>query len=220
MCVTIRNSVGELVRVAYACIHVAKNSGVDLTREVEGLISWARSTYDLERLKEDRIIRAYRDFYWRVVKVDPTKQRPSQEALLRRTLRGEFPRVNPLVDIGNIASVKYLIPIGLYDLGKVGGRELDLRYAREGEVFHPIGYSPRRLSSNQIVLALGDLILHVYPYRDSELTKVDESTRDVLAVAAGVPGVEDDRLISVVEEIARLCTRYLGSPEQVEVRLA
>ncbi|MHB9301902.1 B3/B4 domain-containing protein [Thermofilum pendens] len=182
-----------------------------LARAVEEAAEEARRRFTLESLKDDPVVRLYRDFYWRVLGVDPTKQRPSQEALLRRILRGETPRVNPLVDAGNAASVKYLVPIGLYDVDSFKGRDLVFRRARQGEEFNPIGSPRKKLTPNQIVLStLDGQILHVYPYRDSEETKVTPATRRVLVVAAGVPGVEEERLLEAVRLVEKLAADHLN----------
>jgi DNA/RNA-binding domain of Phe-tRNA-synthetase-like protein len=66
--------------------------------------------------------------------VDPTRVRPSSEALLRRLKKGEpLPRVNSLVDVANALSVQLQVPVGLYDLDKVKGEELVIRLGTEGE---------------------------------------------------------------------------------------
>ena len=66
--------------------------------------------------------------------MDPTRYRPSSEALLRRVRRGEgLPRVNSLVDVANVLSVQFQVPIGLYDVGKVEGDTLTLRIGAPGE---------------------------------------------------------------------------------------
>ncbi len=71
---------------------------------------------------------------------DPTKVRPSSEALLRRLKKGEpFPRVNSLVDVANAMSVQLQVPVGLYDLEKIRGDELILRLGTEGETYTGIG---------------------------------------------------------------------------------
>lgn len=71
---------------------------------------------------------------------DPTKVRPSSEALLRRLKKGEpFPRVNSLVDVANAMSVQLQVPVGLYDLEKIRGDELVLRLGAEGEKYIGIG---------------------------------------------------------------------------------
>ncbi len=67
--------------------------------------------------------------------LDPTKTRPSSEALLRRVRRGDpLPRVNSLVDICNWCSVELQLPFGLYDLDRVEGA-IDLRLGRPGEAY-------------------------------------------------------------------------------------
>lgn len=72
--------------------------------------------------------------------VDPTKVRPSSEALLRRIKKGEsLPRINSLVDVANAMSVQLQVPVGLYDLGKVKGEELVIRLGAEGESYEGIG---------------------------------------------------------------------------------
>jgi DNA/RNA-binding domain of Phe-tRNA-synthetase-like protein len=72
--------------------------------------------------------------------IDPTRVRPSSEALLRRIKKGEpLPRINSLVDVANALSVQLQVPVGLYDLGKVKGEELVIRLGAEGETYEGIG---------------------------------------------------------------------------------
>lgn len=71
---------------------------------------------------------------------DPTRMRPSSEALLRRIKKGDdLPRINSLVDVANALSVQLQVPVGLYDLGKVKGDELVIRLGRDGEAYEGIG---------------------------------------------------------------------------------
>ena len=72
--------------------------------------------------------------------IDPTRVRPSSEALLRRLKKGEpLPRINSLVDVANALSVQLQVPVGLYDLGKVRGEELVVRLGAEAESYTGIG---------------------------------------------------------------------------------
>lgn len=72
--------------------------------------------------------------------IDPTRVRPSSEALLRRLKKGEpLPRINSLVDVANSLSVQLQVPVGLYDMGKVRGDELVVRLGAEGESYTGIG---------------------------------------------------------------------------------
>ena len=71
---------------------------------------------------------------------DPTRMRPSSEALLRRLKKGEpLPRVNSLVDVANALSVQLQVPVGLYDLEKAQGDELTIRLGSDGEGYAGIG---------------------------------------------------------------------------------
>lgn len=70
---------------------------------------------------------------------DPTRHRPSSEALLRRVRRGQpLPRVNSLVDVANVVSLRLQVPVGLYDLDRVQG-QLKLRLGRPAESYAGIG---------------------------------------------------------------------------------
>jgi DNA/RNA-binding domain of Phe-tRNA-synthetase-like protein len=71
---------------------------------------------------------------------DPTRIRPSSEALLRRVRRGEpLPRINSLVDVANVMSLRVQIPVGLYDLDRVKGEALVIRLGAPGEGYAGIG---------------------------------------------------------------------------------
>src|SRR6476469_1031614 len=77
---------------------------------------------------------AVRTMYKRVG-LDPTKTRPSSEALLRRVRKGgELPRINSLVDVINWCSLESQLPFGLYDLDHVRG-SVTLRLGRAGEEY-------------------------------------------------------------------------------------
>lgn len=70
---------------------------------------------------------------------DPTKHRPSSEALLRWVRKGEgLPRINSLVDVANVLSLRRQVPVGLYDLDRVVGDELVVRIGAEGEGYEGI----------------------------------------------------------------------------------
>ncbi len=187
------------VFLAVACV-----LGLERERSAEEFLLGAearvREAFNLESLKDDPRVRALRDFYWRLG-IDPTKQRPSSEALVRRVLRGRrVPRINCVVDVGNAVSMMTLVPIGIYDLDKLCP-PLRLRFSREGEGFNPIGGSFERLSEGQIVLSDVRRVVHVFPHRDCDETKVTEETKSVLVVACGVPGFEKEVVVGAAREV-------------------
>jgi len=169
-----------------------------------------RNMYDIENLKDRPILRAYRDFFWRLG-VDPTKTRPAAEALIRRVLRERpLPRINTLVDAYNLASIKTEIAIAAFDSDRVLG-ELMMRYSKEGEEFLGIGMkSPLRLNGREIVISDKEKLLAVYPYRDAEDTKVTEATRNVLLLFCGVPGISMQRLLEAKRVTLKFVTKFCG----------
>ena len=67
------------------------------------------------------------------VGLDPTKTRPSSEALLRRVRKGDpLPRINSMVDVCNWCSLEFQLPYGLYDAAQIDG-DVELRLGAEGE---------------------------------------------------------------------------------------
>src|SRR3989442_14388111 len=82
---------------------------------------------------------AVRTMYKRVG-LDPTKTRPSSEALFRRVRKGDtLPRINSMVDVCNWCSLEFQLPYGLYDLGHVEGETIHMRLGRAGGANPRIG---------------------------------------------------------------------------------
>jgi DNA/RNA-binding domain of Phe-tRNA-synthetase-like protein len=165
----------------------------------ETVYNEVRSKYNVEKLKDNPIVRAYRDFYWKL-DIDPTKTRPSGEALLRRVLHGnELPTISTVVDAYNLASLKTIIPISGFDSEKLNP-PFHVRFAENGETFVGIGMNkPMTLTDKMLVLADKNQILCIYPHRDSDRTKITEKTKNVLIVCYGAPGITKHQLGEVVE---------------------
>ncbi|MEM2460207.1 MAG: phenylalanine--tRNA ligase beta subunit-related protein [Candidatus Hadarchaeales archaeon] len=180
----------------------------EVERLKEETVRKVKGKYDLHSLKEVKAVRAYRDFMWRLG-IDPTKIRPSAEALVRRILLGKpFPTINTLVDLYNVVSVQFLISIGAFDLDRLEG-ELLLRFAEDGEEFLGIGMEEPMKLGGEVVVSDGKKVVAIYPYRDSELTKVTEETKRVLFLLCGVPGIEVETLkeagAKLREYVEKLC---------------
>jgi len=166
----------------------------------------------LSEVKDRPIFRAYRDFFWRVG-IDPTKVRPAGEALTRRILGGrDLPTVNTVVDAYNIASVESSVAIAAFDLGAIEEKSLVMRRAVKGEAFHGIGMvSLDTLTGVEVVVEDQEShrLVAVYPYRDSDDSKVTERTKGVLFMMCGVPGIDETTLESARdltrEYVSRFC---------------
>jgi DNA/RNA-binding domain of Phe-tRNA-synthetase-like protein len=134
--------------------------------------------------------------------------RPASEALLRRTLnRQGIPRINSAVDAANLISLRYLIPVGLYDRDKIEGDVL-LRLGRAGESYQRIG-SGRLNLEGRIGLfdrkgGFGN------PTGDSRRTSVSALTTSLLFVGFFPVGVDSEDIREMIETAGRELTRYTG----------
>jgi DNA/RNA-binding domain of Phe-tRNA-synthetase-like protein len=143
---------------------------------------------------------------YRAAGVDPTRTRPSSEALLRRVLREQpLPRVNAAVDAINLASLFFLLPIGLYDLDRVRG-DVELRRGRAGEAYPGIRKGEIHLEGR---LGLFDATGPFgSPTSDSTRTSVDEATRRLLAIVFATSAYPLAALTGDLDLLAGLVHRY------------
>jgi DNA/RNA-binding domain of Phe-tRNA-synthetase-like protein len=166
----------------------------------------AKAHVSLNDLKDDPVVAAFRSFYWRIG-VDPTKQRPASEALIRRMLQGNsIHSVNYIVDAGNIASIRTRIPIGLYDFEEIKG-SLSLSMSKGGEPF--VDVSGKRSKTTEEIVLKDELgVIHLFPHRDCERTKITAATKKVLVLACKVLGVTEEmckaaawRVVQTLDEL-------------------
>lgn len=126
---------------------------------------------------------------YKALGIDPTKQRPSSEALLRRILQGKpFPRVNPLVDCVNLLSVRFLLPYGLYDLAAIRP-PFEFRVGGPGEGYRGIRKDRVNLEGRPALFdgegPFGN------PTSDSDRAKITLSTRSALVVCFHLPSLSE-----------------------------
>jgi DNA/RNA-binding domain of Phe-tRNA-synthetase-like protein len=146
---------------------------------------------------------------YRACGMDPTRLRPSSEALLRRVLRGQdLYRINSAVDACNLASLSFLLPIGLYDLDRIAG-DVSLRIGRAGEEYAGIRKGPVHLEGR---LGLFDAAGPFgSPTSDSARTCVDESTHRLLAVVMATGGCPPATMLANLELLGDLFARHCGA---------
>ncbi len=140
--------------------------------------------------------------------MEPTRHRPSSEALLRRVLQGkELYRLNNVVDVCNLASLEFLLPIGLYDLDLVQG-DVTLRLGREGEEYSGIRKGPVHLAGR---LALfDDAGGFGSPTSDSQRTCVHAGTARLLAVVMSTRTTPPATMRARVARFGELLVRHCG----------
>ena len=162
------------------------------------------------RTRPPEEIVAVRTMYKRVG-LDPTKRRPSSEALLRRIQKGEpLPRINSMVDVCNWCSLEFQLPYGLYDAARITG-DVVLRLGLPGESYPGIRKDDVHVG-NRITLAdnagpFGN------PSSDSARTMVTTATANGMLVVFA-PVEVDLRLLTRVLDVTsqRMC-EFTGCTE-------
>lgn len=124
--------------------------------------------------------------------LDPTKTRPSNEALLRRVRKGQpLPRINALVDIINWCSVESQLPYGLYDLAHIAG-PITMRIGLPGEEYAGIRKDVVHVAGR--LTLVDDIGPFGNPTSDSARTMVTTATTGALVVIFAPADVETARL--------------------------
>jgi DNA/RNA-binding domain of Phe-tRNA-synthetase-like protein len=154
---------------------------------------------------------AVRAMYKRVG-IDPTKTRPSSEALLRRVRKGDpLPRINSMVDVCNWCSLEFQLPYGLYDLAHVDGDDIEMRLGRDGESYAGIRKDDVHVSGRICLAdargAFGN------PTSDSARTMVTTATTRGLVIVFAPASIEERRLARVLDATARRMSEYTGARE-------
>ncbi|WP_321330710.1 phenylalanine--tRNA ligase beta subunit-related protein [uncultured Bacteroides sp.] len=186
-----------------------KNSSFSaaLWHEINIFTKELTSTTRLDDIKSQPAIAATREAYKNCGK-DPGRYRPSAEALRRRLMRGiPLYRIDTLVDLINLVSLRTGYSIGGFDADKIAGTHLELGIGKSGEPFEGIG---RGLLNIEGLPVYRDSAGGIgTPTSDNERTKMDMETTHILAIVNGYDGAEG--LKKAAEMIQTLLINYAAS---------
>lgn len=117
-----------------------------LWKEIDEECLKFQGTMELKDVLQLENIKASRDGY-KKLKKDPSKYRVSSESLVRRLVKGlGLYKVNTIVDINNLISLKSLNSVGTYDLEKIG-KDICFTVGKPGETYEGIGRGPINLEN-------------------------------------------------------------------------
>jgi DNA/RNA-binding domain of Phe-tRNA-synthetase-like protein len=168
-----------------------------------------RESLDYEHILGEPHIQAWREAY-RQFGAKPSDFRPSVEALVRRVLKGEkIPTINSLVDIGNMLSVKHLIPTGGHAIDRLE-EDISLRIANGSETFVSLGSEiVEHPLPGEVIFAEGDHVLtRRWTWRQGQRTLTQLDTQDIEFNVDGLPPTTEDEVEAVCEEIGELLGRF------------
>ena len=183
------------LRAMYSAEQVAVKARIGSTplSEIESLSAWRRA------------ISAFG--------VSPTKYRSAAESLLRRlTKKGDIPNINCLVDIANLVSIRYALPVAVFDTRQITP-PITVRYASGDESFIDLGSSaPVNPASGEVVFAdANDMVVaRRWCWRQSATSAANANTVNAVVTveAHHANGMADAQ--SATEDLLSLLARFAG----------
>jgi DNA/RNA-binding domain of Phe-tRNA-synthetase-like protein len=142
------------------------------------------------------------------VGIDPTRYRPSGEALVRRVLKDQaLNHINSIVDINNICSMESLFPVGVYDQERIMG-DVNIRIGTRDDVYFGI---ERSINIDGKLVSADDQGAFGSPIADSDRTKVTESTQSVLVLLYAPESIDAAAIHSALNRFANLANEHAGA---------
>jgi DNA/RNA-binding domain of Phe-tRNA-synthetase-like protein len=142
--------------------------------------------------------------------VDPTKYRSAAEALLRRlTKQGELPSIDTLVDLANLVSIRYALPVAVFDQRAISGGT-SVRLAHGGEQWSDLGSSrAEHPQPGEVIFVDEDeqVSARRWCWRQSRTSAARGDTSEVLITVEG----HHDRAPDDVDRALRDLQSLLGS---------
>lgn len=160
---------------------------------------------------ENPRIAAWRDAYRRFG-AKPSEHRSSIEAMTRRVLKPDaLPSINPLVDIGNTVSLRYMLPVGVHPVHS-GNAAFALRRTHAGDVFLPAdGAAAEVPSESEIVFASEQAVLtRRWTWRQAAGTQTNKEARTVLFNIDGLPPCTPSEVEQALQDIAAMVAQSCG----------
>jgi DNA/RNA-binding domain of Phe-tRNA-synthetase-like protein len=148
---------------------------------------------------------------YKKVGIDPTKTRPSNEALLRRVRKGDtIPRINSAVDIVNWCSLEFQLPYGLYDAAKIAGA-VTMRRGAEGEKY--AGIRKDEVNVGGRITVADDQGPFGNPTSDSARTMVTPATTELLVIVYAPAEIAKSQVERVAKITSERMREILGGRE-------
>lgn len=176
--------------------------------EIHALCDDYKVRFTPQSVKEWLPVSATRTIYRRCGK-DPSRYRPASEALIRRVLQGkDLYQIDTLVDLINLASMRFGHSIGGFDADKFHGDTLVLGIGKKDEPYEGIGRGPLNIEGLPVYRdAIGGVGT---PTSDHERTKIELNTTHLLVLVNGYEG-DEAQVVANARFIQDLLRKYCNS---------
>ena len=184
-------------------------------REVDDLLAQAiegmRKSFVADKAQEHPRIKPWRTAFSKLG-ISGSKFPSSIESMAKRILKGDpFPRINPLVDLYNSVSIKFLVPMGGHDLDTLEGN-VHLRFAEGWEPFTPMGGGETTIVPKGELVYRDDreVLTRNWVWRQCEKDKGTERTVNIFIPIDVLGEVGSERTSEIIRDLGHLIPTYLG----------
>jgi DNA/RNA-binding domain of Phe-tRNA-synthetase-like protein len=193
--------------------HASPNDLIALMRQEEDNLREALLGHEIA---DHPLIHNWREAF-RSMGIKPSEFRSSIEAMARRVVNGsQLPSINALVDLGNIISLRYLIPAGGHALDHVKSA-ITLRPAVGDEVFVPFGSDvAENPEPGEIIFAEENAVLtRRWVWRQSNHTLTELGTRFIEFNLDSLPPADEIVIRQAGNDLADLVKRFCGGSTEM-----
>ena len=200
-------TIGMVVAMGVNNTHPSKEIDDLLSQSVEEM----KKSFVTEKAQDHPRIKPWRTAFSKLG-ISGSKFPSSIESMSRRILKGDpFPKINPLVDLYNSISLRYLVPMGGHDLDTLQGN-IHLQFAEGWEPFTPMGGGETMTVPKGELVYRDDqeVLTRNWVWRQCEKDKTTEKTQNIFIPIDVLGEVGRERAEEIIQELSRLIPNYLG----------
>jgi len=200
-------TIGMVVAMGVDNTHPSKEIDELLSQSIEEM----KKNFIGDKAQEHPRIKPWRTAFSKLG-ISGSKFPNSIESMARRVLKGDpFPTINPLVDLYNSVSLKYLVPMGGHDLDTLEG-DVHLRFAEGWEPFTPMGGGETMTVPKGELVYRDDreVLTRNWVWRQCEKDKATKKTKNIFIPIDVLGEVGRERANEIIQELSHLIPKYLG----------
>ncbi|MBI4058224.1 B3/4 domain-containing protein [Candidatus Gottesmanbacteria bacterium] len=182
----------------------------------ENILEKAKQDWNDHAIDTDLVLLGFRQLHDRVSRSNK-KYVASPEALIRLLIEhNRFPKINQVVDIYNLSSLRSKLALGAHDLRSIDGG-VTLRFTTGNETFIPLGKNiveqvlPEEYAhiddNNEIICRLEVL--------QGNKTKISQNTTDIFLITQGNVYTDDAYILSILQTTCNLIRVYCGGTAEI-----
>lgn len=169
--------------------------------------------FDLQEkeLTDFKGIKEWREVF-KAVGTDPSRYRPSAEALYRRIKKQNYiSSVHSAIDLNNFFSLRFEVPIGIYDSKNLTG-DITITIGKAEDEY--IGLNGRTNSINNMITSVDQEGPFGSPFVDSERTKVTKDTKQALQIIYFGPSITIEQANKQTKALMEMFVQIHGGEGQ------